>query len=160
MYCNKCGKQISYEAVMCNECREESEKRERFSNYTGNLPYELPTYGSDMTLGVEHPLTKSGLGAAITSLVLSFISLIAVASIMMVLTMNENGSVLWGAIACVLMSIASIVFSVLAIKAFRRRVAYGQKKPILSLVFGLASLSMAIETLTVFPFMLLFYSMI
>ncbi len=157
MYCNKCGKQISYEAVECNECREEAERHERFLNYNGNLPYELPRYGSDMSVGCEKPLTKSGLGAAIAALALSFISLIALASLMMVVAMNGEDGAMWGALVFSLMSASSIVFSVFAIKAFRRRVAYGQKKPILSLIFGLVSMSMAIETLAVFPFLLLFY---
>jgi len=154
MYCNKCGQKTDGALTLCAECLEKKERLERFEAYNGDLPFELPHYGSDMSISTENQAqTKSGVAAGIVSLCLSAVSFLIMIALLISIDFVESEAIIPLALLSFLLPPVAIVFGIVAIRAFRKRCACGQKKPILSLVFGIVGVSYSAETLAVIPFL-------
>lgn len=161
MYCTKCGKQIDYDAIVCNECLE----KERLENLSGDTNEfreeelksepeyrEVPKYQYDMTeeaapaqSGTSNP-RMFGFGRALTSTILGFIGWIFsyIALIVCAVAISEEDAIAAGIVLNLFatgLSVPSLILGIKSVIGFKSRVSKGAVKPIPSLILGIVGLS-------------------
>lgn len=154
MYCQKCGKQIDYDATICKECEQaerdfkaESENHQQFASAPSeeNLP-KAPNldYSNNSRPAEEQPQgsRKEGLGGAITGVILGGVALFVglmtfiFAAIAAVVGFPKI-ALLFFVILTIGFMIPSAIFGVMSIIRFKR----AKTKPIATLICGIASLA-------------------
>ena len=138
MYCTRCGKEIDYNATVCNEClaKEAAEKAAKESAATNifdepdgfSTAYTAPAASGENT-------RMRGFGAALTGVILSFVGL------MFCLLGSEDESVFGLIIVGMGMLIASMILGGISIGKFVSTKREGLPVPIATLVMGIAALS-------------------
>lgn len=149
MFCNRCGKEIDYNATVCNECLEQERKARE-----NNIPPATPPYpakekeGSIMT-GFGKALTGIilgivGLSVSICAMILGVAFTVGSQDPAMMLTQAEIEALLSAAITMILITVGLIIASaILGIKSIIKAVKEKKAKrkfPIPSLVLGVGSL--------------------
>lgn len=151
MYCRKCGKQIDYDAPICNECRD----AEIFFGDSSNKDFSQPI--GDRKEGFGQALASTIIGA-----ITFFISLIAMTIITIAIEeitygYNGGGSIgisIFLAVSCLGGAIPAMIFGIKSIKCFIAAKRDGRIKPIATLVCGIVGL--VLSALTIFYVLLTF----
>lgn len=139
MYCTRCGKQIDYDATVCNECaaREAAENAAKNSTVT-NIFEEQGGFGVAHSAPIAptgENTRMRGFGAALTGVILSFVGLI----FCMLGGVDEEafGLIIIG----IGMLIASMILGAISLGRFFSTKREGKPVPIATLVMGIASLA-------------------
>ena len=167
MYCRKCGKQIDYDADFCHECA----RQELYESLNGTA--EEKSDQTTLTASNEGSI-KTGLGKAITSAILSVVSIIFVmiayiAALGAIVAYEEgfysatptNVAVLTSvavnfSLLTVAAAVIALIFGIKSINCFRTEKKAGRKKPIPTLIMGISSLAVvAYDVLFLFITLLL-----
>ena len=138
MYCTKCGKWISYDATVCNECKAAEAAQNAANNDSLNHVFASSPYGAP----ADSQNRMFGFGKALTSTILGFVGFI-VACIAMVAGIADTTTAVILFIMGTGMAVVSLIFGIQSIFTFKRRSAEGCAKPIATLVLGIVGLSLA-----------------
>lgn len=147
MFCSKCGKQIDYDAKICNECL----AAEQAANESASAPVNQVVEPAPQQNGS----VMTGFKGALTSVILSIIAsfFIGLTSGWILEAVEEletsgrvanstEGLLFAGIVFCVIamiLSIPSIILGAKSIKVFKKEKLLGNKKPIPALVMGIYS---------------------
>lgn len=156
MYCSRCGKQIDYDAIVCNECRAKEEAEKLASqNQTAEQPVSAPAvpvqpaqgyYQQAQTVNSNQPI-DDGKGKAIAGVVMggiaAFLSIFAVYITMIYFAI---GFVVF-CIPTTVLGILAVVNGAKSIKQFTYVKNHGGSKPVGTLVMGIISLALGVEAL-------------
>lgn len=130
MYCSKCGKQIDYNATVCNEC-----------NAAGGGYYY---YGTTPAATPAQPVTPVpstrmvGFGKALTGTILGFVGIYFAAFAMAFAVLSPVAGVVPN-IFGITLGVLSLVFGIQSIKTFKALKNGPGGSPIATLVLGIAS---------------------
>ncbi len=157
MYCTRCGKQIDYDAIVCNECLEK-EKLEKDSQIETEAPKaeqeyrEVPRYQYNVPEEEAEALSDTsnprmfGFGKALTSTILGFVGWIVsyIALIVCAVAISEDDAIAAGLVLNLLasgLSVPSLILGIKSVIGFKSRASRGAVKPIPSLILGIVGLS-------------------
>ena len=138
MYCRRCGKEIDYDAEYCIEC--EGRDKEVVQPVYEPVVVE-PTNEANV------PGRSEGIGKAITSTVLGFVSFL-LAAISIGVVYDSIGVFIMMFIASIPFAIVSMVNGRKSIKVFQNAVTNRYPKPIATLVCGISGLCLGAFALT------------
>ncbi len=158
MYCSRCGKQIDYDAIVCNECLAKEEAEKLASQTPVQQPVEqqvnVPVtpvqpeqgYYQQTQSTNEQPL-DDGKGRAIAGVVMggiaAFLSIFAVSITMIYFAI---GFVVF-CIPTIVLGILAVVNGAKSIKHFIYVKNHGGSKPVGTLIMGIVALALGIEAL-------------
>ena len=134
MYCSKCGKQIDYNATVCNECKS-AEMGGYY--YYGAAPAAAPVPPAAPVASTR----MVGFGKALAGTIVSFIGYIF-SVIGMVIAIYPAGAIVLMLLA-LSMGVVSLVFGVQSIKTFKALKNGPGGSPIATLILGIASTAWA-----------------
>lgn len=155
MYCSRCGKQIDYDAIVCNECRAKEEAEKLASqNQTAEQPVSAPAVPVQPAQGFyqqaqatcEQPL-DDGKGKAIAGVVMGGIAaFLSIFAIYITMIYFAVGFVVF-CIPTIVLGILAVVNGAKSIKQFTYVKNHGGSKPVGTLVMGIISLALGVEAL-------------
>lgn len=131
MYCSKCGKQIDYHAMVCNECKAAE------AGYTGGY-YTAPTDTPVTPVAPVQSTRMVGFGKALAGAILGFIGMYFAVFAITFAVLSPVAGVVLNIIALAL-GILSLVFGVQSIKTFKVLKNGPGGSPIATLVLGIVS---------------------
>ncbi len=142
MYCSKCGKQIDYQATVCNECKAAE------AAATGGYYYAGPT-GTPVTPVTPVQSTRMvGFGKALAGTILGFVGVYFAAFAMVFAMLSPVAGVVLNIFGLTL-GILSLVFGIQSIKTFKALKNGAGGSPIATLVLGIAGTVFAGFTLLI-----------
>ncbi len=150
MYCKKCGKFIDYDADMCVECQQATAQSAPEQNT--EVVYAQPVQPIVESKPVEEGSMTTGLGKSIASAILGFIGYIfAFVAIMMLSEAVEysydTSGIIGGAVALFIialgLSIPGLILGIGGMRTFFNEKNAGRKKPIPTLIVGIAGMSLS-----------------
>ncbi len=147
MYCRKCGKFITYDAEVCNECKlAEEQNQANFGAQTEPIYYATPVEQQPQPMN-EGSVTTS-LGKGIASAILAFIAYIfsAMALGAVAAAIELGGGIGIGVVLLMFTlgtGIPGLVMGIKAIKVFVAEKNAGRRKPIPTLILGIVGTAFA-----------------
>lgn len=151
MYCRKCGKQIDYDAPICNECRTAENVFDALSNNGFSQPI------GDRKEGFGRSLTSTIIGGITFFLSLISMAIISVALQEITYGYYSGGSIvisIFLSVSCLGGAIPAMIFGIKSIRCFIVAKNDGRIKPIATLVCGIVGL--VLSALTMFYVLLTF----
>ena len=143
MYCSKCGKQIDYHAMVCNECKAAE------AAATGGYYYTSAEAGTPITPVTPVQSTRMvGFGKALAGTILGFVGIYFAAFAMVFAMLSPVAGVVLNIFGLTL-GILSLVFGIQSIKTFKALKNGAGGSPVATLVLGIASTVFAGFTLLV-----------
>ena len=131
MYCTKCGKQIDYDAEVCNECKAaETARNENDYNPFEEPPIGVPTDADNRMFGFGKALASTII--AVVNLIFSFIA--------MAVSLEEPDAGIVLILMGIAMFVVSLIFGIKSITTFKRRCRENCAKPIPTLILGIVGI--------------------
>lgn len=143
MYCSRCGKQIDYDAIVCNECRAK-EEAEKLAAQAPVQPAQ--GYQQEQTSTCNKPL-DDGKGKAIAAVVMGAIAAFWSIFAIYVPAFNFAVGFIFFCVPSTVLGILGIVNGAKSIKTFIYVKNQGGSKPVGTLVMGIIGLALGVESL-------------
>ncbi len=153
MYCTKCGKQIDYDADVCNECSVAENAQQEVKDESAYSPFEEAVAPAP----ADADNRMFGFGKALASTIIATFNVIfSVITIILSVEIPEAGIVLFlmGVAMCAL----SLIFGIQSICTFKKRCKENCAKPIPALVLGIVGIATS-ALASIYLFMALFCAM-
>ena len=136
MYCSKCGKQIDYNATVCNECKS-AEMGGYY--YYGAAPAAAPVPPAAPVASTR----MVGFGKALAGVIVGFFgyifSIVAMVSYTFPMTFGSFAGATVFALMALVMGVLALVFGVQSIKTFKSLKNGPGGSPIATLILGIVS---------------------
>ena len=148
MYCKKCGKFITYDALVCNECAEEMLKNEQGLTKNEQTYIEKP-----QTQTVQRGNIMEGFGKALASVIIPIVSIFCgiFAFIMGAAAYASRNGNYWLfqvgqsiLFVLIIVCVVAIVLGAQSISLSNRLASEGKRRPIPTMVCGIEGLVSAI----------------
>ena len=159
MYCTRCGKEIDYDAIVCNECLEKEKNAEaqceapRAEDVKAEPQYqEVPRYQYAEPAPAAPVYSANprmlGFGKALTSAILGFVGWIFsyVALVVSAVSIEYDDAIIAGVLFLLVgigLSVPALIFGIKSITLFKSCTRVGAAKPIPTLILGIVGLSFA-----------------